>query len=266
MMKIDFKGTFDPVKIMKSGQCFRWKQVDENHIGVIASGKYIEMTMAKAQEPVTFSCNEEEWNGFWKAYFDADRDYVKIGNLIESSGDEHLMEAYGAGRGIRILKQDLFEIIISFMISQNNNITRISRSIELICERAGIKVRGGYKFPGPDEADPKMFEEPSLGLGYRAPYIKEMYEFVSENPNWLRELESFSFKDAYKELILRKGIGPKVANCICLFGLGHVNAFPIDTHVKQLLEKYYNKEEFDFKRYEGCLGIIQQFLFYYEIK
>ena len=90
------------------------------------------------------------------------------------------------------------------------------------------------------------------------------YEYAKENPKWLDELKTMSYDDAMQSLMERKGIGKKVANCICLFGLHHVDAFPIDTHVKQLLAKYY-QNGFDFDRYKGVAGIVQQYLFYYEI-
>ncbi|MBQ4300063.1 MAG: 8-oxoguanine DNA glycosylase, partial [Lachnospiraceae bacterium] len=114
------------------------------------------------------------------------------------------------------------------------------------------------------EVPEDVFEDSSMGFGYRAPYLREMYAYTAANPQWIVELAHMSYDQAYEELISHKGIGPKVANCICLFGLHHVDAFPIDTHVKQLLDKYY-ADGFDFDRYAGFAGIIQQYLFYYEL-
>lgn len=112
----------------------------------------------------------------------------------------------------------------------------------------------------PDE----VFDDRSMGFGYRAPYLKEIYEYGANNPDWLDNLRKMSYDEAMESLLTRKGIGKKVANCICLFGLHHVDAFPIDTHVKQLLDKYYS-DGFDFERYKGVAGIIQQYLFYFEL-
>lgn len=195
-----------------------------------------------------------------------DTDYQAIENRIIAFDDAHLCEAYNKGRGIRILRQDLWEMIVSFMISQNNNIKRISGSIEKFCETAGLLCKGGegYRFPKPGEVDLSIFDDKSLGFGYRAPFLKEIYEYAQNNPKWLENLKEMNYSDAYKCLLERKGIGPKVANCICLFGLHHVEAFPIDTHVRQLLDKYY-PDGFNHEYFSGVSGIIQQFLFYYEI-
>ena len=103
-----------------------------------------------------------------------------------------------------------------------------------------------------------------MGFGYRASYLSEIYSYTLKNPQWLDNLRKMSYDEAMDSLLERKGIGKKVANCICLFGLHHVDAFPIDTHVKQLLDKYY-QDGFDFERYKGVAGIIQQYLVYYEL-
>lgn len=254
-------------QIAESGQCFRWKQIEEKRYSVVAFGKYLEISQNGNQ--FDFSCEEDDWEQFWKDYFDTDTDYDGIRELIMSSEDAHLKEAFEGGSGVRILRQDLWEIIVSFMISQNNNIKRISSSVDLICQRFGRPIELdnqviGYTFPRPGEVNPELFIDKTLGLGYRDLYLKEIYEFAQANPKWLEELKGLDYEAAMASLLERKGIGKKVANCICLFGLHHVDAFPIDTHVKQLLEKYY-KEGFDFERYEGVAGIIQQYLFYYEI-
>lgn len=255
---------FNPENIAKSGQCFRWKEEKDGSYSLIAHGKYL--LIEKESDRYRIKSTKEDWENIWKEYFDIERDYSYIKKLIESSEDTHLKEAFFKGRGIRILRQDLWETIVSFLISQNNNISRIKNSIEKICVKAGKLTdnKEGYQFPMPEDVNKGFFEDSGLGLGYRVEYLEEIYEYARNNPNWLNELKSKNYEDAMSSLLERKGIGPKVANCICLFGLGHVGAFPIDTHVKQLLKKYY-PDGFDFERYHGCAGIIQQFLFYYEI-
>ncbi|MBP5198888.1 MAG: 8-oxoguanine DNA glycosylase [Lachnospiraceae bacterium] len=250
-------------QIAESGQAFRWVKADENTYSVISAGKFL--TIKEDGEDFTFSCSQKEWDEYWSTYFDMETDYVAIGSLIEKSGDEHLLKAYKEGKGVRILKQDLWEIIVTFMISQNNNIARITKSVAALCEAAGKKTCGGYAFPKPGEVDPEVFEKKELGFGYRAEYLREIYDFAAGNPQWMEKLKGLSYEEAMEELLLRKGIGKKVANCICLFGLHHVDAFPIDTHVKQLLEKYY-PNGFDFEYFKGVAGIIQQYLFYYELR
>ena len=122
-----------------------------------------------------FDCSAKEWDSIWAAYFDLDTDYAAIEELIKKSGDAHLLEAFESGRGIRILRQDLWEVIISFLISQNNNISRIKGSVEALCREGGVRAKGEgkeFSFPGPKDIDPSMFEAINLGLGYRVPYLK----------------------------------------------------------------------------------------------
>lgn len=251
--------------IADSGQCFRFKEIGKNTYSVVIRGKnYI---LSQKENILNINCSESEWEDYLSSYFDCDTDYSVIEKLVLNSGDAHLMEAYELGRGIRILRQDLWEIIISFLISQNNNIPRIKKSIEALCKASGRKAWGGeeYSFPKASDISTKLFELHNLGLGYRVPFLSEMYEWGEKFPGWLEALKQMSYEEARKELLKRKGIGPKVADCICLFGLHHIEAFPIDTHVKQLLGKYY-PDGFDFEYYGQYAGVIQQYLFYYEIK
>ncbi len=250
-------------QIAESGQCFRWKEINTDTFVIPGdSGKNIglsDLTIKQEGDIFELSCNEDDWNSQWYEYFDMPTDYEEVKERIFSSGDEHAIEAYKEGAGIRILRQSLWEMIVTFLVSQNNNIKRITASVDAICD-----LNGG-RFPYPGDINPKIFEETNLGLGYRVPYLKEIYEYAAENPRWLTKLQSMSFEEANATLQERKGIGPKVANCICLFGLHQVDAFPIDTHVKQFLKEYY-PNGFDFEYYKGIAGIIQQYLFYYELK
>ena len=256
---------FDLKEIAESGQTFRWKNLKENTYLITAFSKSLEVT--QENKTFYFDTNEEDFDSLWSDYFDLNFDYSKIEKLIMASNDSHLKEAFSLGRGIRILKQDLWETIISFLISQNNNIKRISRSIELICEKASISLPSdkAFAFPTPFMVEPGFFLDSALGLGYRDAYLENIYDFTRKNPSWLEDLKKADSLKAYNMLIKIKGIGPKVANCILLFGLHQIDAFPIDTHVKALLNKYY-PQGFDFEYYKGSAGIIQQYLFNYEIK
>lgn len=251
---------FNVKQTAESGQCFRWKVIDENTVSIPAFGKILTIK-SLGNEKFELDCTEEEFKSLWSDYLDLDTDYCKIGELVYKSKDNHLIEAFERGCGIRILRQDLWEVIISFLISQNNNIPRIKGSIEAVCRAADLP---NMAFPKPRQIDVNVFDDRSLGLGYRNVYLREMYEFAGENPEWLKKLKILSYEDARAELLRRKGIGPKVADCICLFGLHHIEAFPIDTHVKQLLAKYYGNG-FDHEFFKGYAGVIQQYLFYYEI-
>ena len=255
---------FDPIQICNSGQCFRWKEEEDGSVSLIAFGR--KLCIQKEETGFSFSTSDKEWDEIWKDYFDLSTDYKKVGKLICDNGDPHLKECYEEGRGIRILKQDLWETVVSFVISQNNNIPRIKKSIEKLCEASALPaVGGGYRFPRPEEIDKDIFSDASMGFGYRADYLRKLCEFAENEPDWLDGLKKMDYNNALDALLKIKGIGKKVANCICLFGLHHVGAFPVDTHVKQLLDKYY-KDGLDLGPYEGYAGIIQQYLFYAEIK
>ncbi len=265
-MKITINN-MDLSQIADSGQCFRWKALKEDSYEVIAFDRYLKIEQKGSD--FTLSCNEEEWKDIWFSYFDMDTDYESIGRRIEGSDDAYLLQAYRHGSGIRILRQDLWETIISFIISQNNNIKRIKGSIEAICDKAALPLKEGekngrYRFPKPGEIDREFFNDRSLGLGYRDGYLADMYDYAGKNPDFPERLKTMTEDEAMKELKSFKGIGNKVANCICLFGLHHIDAFPIDTHIKQILNLYY-PEGFDFERYRGSAGIIQQYMFSYKV-
>lgn len=262
---------FDIGMIAESGQCFRINQMDTDTYSVISLNRYTEVTQKKGENLVCFSCGEAEAVKYWLPYFDVGFPYGKIKEQIDAS-DEFLRAAVQFGYGIRILRQDLWEMIVSFLVSQNNNIKRIKNSIEEICRNYGEKCISGngmeyYAFPTPEELSEASAEElHSLGLGYRDKYIAAMARRCShtEGKAWLRELGEMSGEEALQTLMKEYGIGRKVAECICLFGLYHIDAFPMDTHIKQILSAWY-PNGFPFQRYEGYAGILQQYMFYYKL-
>ena len=254
-------------QIADSGQCFRWNRLDETSFEVIAYDRYLKLRQNGNE--FDLSCDEEQWNEIWSTYLDTDTDYAGIGRRIRETDDEYLKEAYEHGQGIRILRQELWETLISFIISQNNNIKRIRGSIEAICRKAALPITGDaplgkYRFPKPSELDREFFNDRELGLGYRDVYLADMYEYAALHPDFPDRLLALDNEEAFRELKSFKGIGDKVANCVCLFGLHHIDAFPVDTHIKQILNRYY-PEGFDFDRYKGYAGIIQQYMFNYKL-
>lgn len=290
---------FDLPSIMDSGQAFRIRQLGNGEFLVVAGNRAVTIRQETAarQEiavgggpernaPKTgkwgkseevrllFSCSRATFEEFWRDYFDLERDYGAIRRSIDPS-DTFLLEAAEYGRGIRILHQDLWETIVSFLISQNNNILRIRRSIEALCRRYGKKIeisaaegKSCYSFPIPEAiAEGGLDGLQGLGLGYRDKYILKMARRCSEKEGkaWLKQLERSSYEETRRLLTAEFGIGKKVADCVCLFALGHVEAFPVDTHIRQILETHY-PEGFPFGRYEGYAGILQQYLFFAELK
>lgn len=254
-------------QITNSGQCFRMKETSPNHFSIIAKDRYLELS--QTGNSVCFDCTEEEFETFWKNYFDLDQDYGKYIQAINTN-DKYLTAAAAHGSGIRILRQDVWEMLISFLISQQNNIVRIRRCIENISRKYGEKkiTKTGeeyYAFPAPETL--AFAEEEALfkcNLGYRAKYVKGTAKSVLSGEIQLEKLGEMSYKKAKEELLKLYGVGEKVADCICLFGLHKMEAFPIDTHIRQALDAHY-KRGFPNRRYKGMQGIMQQYIFYYEL-
>ena len=242
-------------QIVNSGQCFRWQQINDNTYKIPAFGK--ELTISQDGNTFILSCDENEWNSLWKNYFDVDTDtdYNKVENIIMKSNDDFLKAAYEFGSGIRILRQDLWEVIVSFIISQNNNIPRIKNSIKKLCDEVGGRFPSCYEILDMDLSD--------KGLGYRDKYLEDAASW------WMWEGEYAESrlrqtKEPKRHLLEVKGIGNKVAECICLFGLHHLDAFPVDTHIRKILDREYGGElpDWAFGKYAG---LFQQYLFYYNL-
>ena len=162
-------------------------------------------------------------------------------------------------------------MIITFLISQQNNITRIRGCVERLCQHYGKHLKaedgtGYYAFPTPEELVKATEEElRALGMGYRARYLVETSRSVCQGEISLEKIQSMRYYGrARKELLKLSGVGEKVADCICLFALHHMDAFPVDTHIKQVLDAHYRRG-FPNRRYRGMRGIMQQYIFYYEL-
>ena len=258
---------FDIGQICNSGQCFRMDRTGENTYGIIASGRYLEVRQ-KGKE-CSFFCQEEEFEDFWRNYFDLEEDY---GAYIAQADpeDRYLVNAVRAGCGIRILRQDLWEMTASFLISQQNNIQRIRKCICNLCERYGeerVNFRGEhyYTFPAPEAL--AGFHEDELkkcNLGYRSRYVVRTARSVVNGEVDFSLLSGMKYEEARAELLKLYGVGKKVADCICLFGLHKLEAFPVDTHILQAAEKHYGGR-FPKERYRGFEGVMQQYIFYWEI-
>lgn len=266
----------DLSQIAASGQCFTWRRWDApeglKRYTISALGRVL--AAEQAGEQFSFSCCEEEFESVWRGYLNLDADYGAVIRSIDP-GDAFLTAAASYGGGIRILRQDLWEVMVSFLISQNNNITRITRSIEGLCTRFGSALdapngwEGAYHaFPRPDQlATSTALDFEALGLGYRAKYLAELARCMDGDglTALLAELEGADDNGARAALMSLYGIGKKVADCVCLFGLHRIDAFPVDTHIKKILDAHY-PTGFPLSRYRGALGILQQYLFYYDLK
>lgn len=256
----------DLKQIADSGQCFTWRELSPGRYAIEAFGRCLEAEQKGNQ--FFFSCDEEEFEEVWRDYFDLNTDYGRLKEQLDPE-DAYLRAAAEYGWGIRVLRQDLWEVMVCFLISQNNNITRIRNSIRGLCETYGQRRETEYcAFPQPDElteAAAADFER--LGLGYRAKYLKALVENMKDGglEQLRQKLSQADDEAAREELMSIYGIGKKVADCICLFGLHRQDMFPADTHINKVVNTYYNGS-FPFGRYQGMLGVIQQYLFYYDLK
>lgn len=240
---------FDLDQIYASGQVFRWGKDD--YIG----GYWLycfskETIVSQTDEQIIISRNNIVYE--IDDYFDLDTDYSKIESEVYHTHDKYLIKCYEHSKGIRILRQDLWETLITFIISQNNNIPRIKKSVKALCN--------GSHFPTPEEL--MEMDLSDKGLGYRDKYIKDACKhFV--NPRYVELLHSKDHeiaRDALKDIC---GVGDKVADCVRLFGLHHLEAFPIDTHIKQVIDREYGGKMPDWVQSKYA-GVFQQYIFYYE--
>lgn len=259
LMKEDFRFKIEKFSLKDSlycGQCFRFKEIKENLFLVFSkfNSAYIEQ---KESELIFYnsSCDEK----FWKKYFNFDVDYEKLYSGFK--GDLILEKLIKIFRGIRILKQDPFETLISFIFSINNNIARIQKMIEILCENFGNKNKNGYSFPSLNELVKYKKEDFFiLKAGFRLNYFMDAILKLSSSLVDLEKLNSLSFKEAKEKLKIIKGVGEKVSSCVLLFAYNNMTAFPVDVWIKKVLEEYY---------YDGlnsqiltCPGLAQQLLFY----
>ncbi|MEA5059541.1 MAG: DNA glycosylase [Candidatus Pelethousia sp.] len=250
------------------GQCFRWCPGSAGAWQGVVRGRLV--TARREGDTLWIHPASVEDGPLWADYFDLERAYGAIEGKI--SGDARLRPALDAARGIRIFRQEPFETLISFIISANNNIPRIRGIIERLCALAGRPLLpGAYAFPTPaalarlSEADMR-----GIGAGYRAPFILGSARRVYEGFD-LEALRNVPLKEARKALCTLPGVGPKVADCVALFSLGHTSAFPMDVWMKRAVKTMlFAGEDMSASQLESAIaelgseaGILQQYIFHY---
>lgn len=272
--------SFDPIHIFECGQCFRWnKQKNGSYTGVFRSNV---INVKKEADKVIFrGISSGDIKEECKDYFDLDRDYEDIKNKL-SKVDDNLKNSIKYGNGIRLLNQDLWETLISFIISANNNIPRIKGIIERLSQNYGNKIIWNneeyYTFPTPEELSKASISDlRKLGLGFRDVRVYETTKIINDNKQKLQELENEKDVNVLREKLLEfPGVGPKVADCIMLFStLKRLEVFPIDVWVRRVMNELYIKNEDETKvnkreienlakeKYGNLAGIAQQYLFYW---
>ena len=253
---------FDVIQTLNCGQIFRYV-IDGNTALVYSLDKCARLSWGKDKIEII----SDDIDYFYH-FFDLDRDYTQIKNVLRK--DEFLKSAVDYGAGIRILNNDVYEILISFIISANNNIKRIKNSIEYLCAHFGKDMGTYHAFPTLDEMKRVSISDyRKAGLGYRA---EQMYETVQRlSLEDIARLKILPKDQQFKFLTSLKGVGEKVANCIMLFGLGVKDVFPVDTWINKVYNNLTNTNTTDRKkitheltnRYKDLSGFAQQYFFYY---
>lgn len=285
---------FDIKQILECGQCFRWDKISDTNYIIVAYGRVIEV-LQEGDKAAIYNSNEEDFNNIWINYFDLERDYDEI--KTELAKDEILRKSVDFGYGIRILNQDPFEMLISFIISARNSIPSIKKTVKKICEAWGerIEYKGVeyYTFPTPKAIKEATLEDiQGTGASFRSKYIVDTIKKVNEaievkedmenNPDKYSErpeildfdleyIKSLNDDECHVALQKFMGVGAKVADCIMLFSMSKHSAFPVDVWVKRAMIYFYvapdvslNKMRvFARDKFGAYSGMAQQYLFYY---
>lgn len=272
--------SFEPKHIFECGQCFRWNvEQDKSYTGIFEKNV---LNVKKEANKIIFKgiCNENIVKVCTK-YFNLDTNYEQIKSEL-SKVDEYIKESIKYGEGIRILKQDLWETIISFIISANNNIPRIKGIIERISKKYGNEIQWNekkyYTFPTPEELSIASISDlRELGLGFRDQRVYETTQMILNKNIVLKELEIKTNINTLRDILMTlPGVGPKVADCIMLFGINKFEVFPIDVWVRRVMNELYIKNEDETKvdkkeieklakdKYSNLAGLAQQYLFYWK--
>ncbi len=260
---------------LESGQSFRWNKIDDAYYGVVEE-RILKISQQETVLHVESSTSEDETTflPYLRHYLDLGRDVPKL--LAEVDNDPYIHRTIQTLWGMHILNQELWETIASFILSQNNNVSRIRGIIRRLSERYGKKLRiaayEDYSFPSPHAlATATEADLLACGTGYRASYLQDTARAVISGELELTSLKKLSYPEAKQALIRRKGIGEKVADCICLFSLGHLAALPIDVWIKRIFETLYLRRrathreirEFAYNYFGDGVGYAQQYLFHY---
>ena len=265
---------------LESGQSFRWNRVENAYYGVV-EGRILKLSATdEGQDGITLSVassapeDAAQLTAFLRHYLDIERDVPSILAAVDT--DAYIHRAIQRLWGMRILNQELWETLASFILSQNNNVPRIRGIIHRLSERFGEKLTleryVDYSFPTASAlAAAEIDELLACGTGYRASYLKGAARAVVSGELSLLELKRLSYPEAKRVLMQRKGIGEKVADCICLFSLGHLEALPIDVWIKRIFETLYLRRqakpreirEFTQTYFGEGVGYAQQYLFHY---
>lgn len=262
--------SFDIAQILECGQCFRFAKIEDYKYRIIAMQKilYIEQIEKNIK---FYPCTKEDFENIWIEYFDLNRNYNEIKNLL--SHDNVLKNAINYASGIRILNQETWECLISFIISQNNRIPMIKQVVENISRKYGNCIDlDFYSFPTLEQLSNASEEElKECKAGFRAKYILNVIRMVESGEVPLNKFNTMTTKDIRENLMKVKGIGPKIADCVLLFSQSRTEVFPTDVWIKRVMQHFYFEEEtgikeihqYAYDKFGNLAGIAQQYLFNY---
>lgn len=264
---VQIRDDFDPDKILESGQCFRPRKQAEGWYRFV-SGRQLLYLRPLRSGTYTVRCEPGAWETFWHGYFDLGRSYAALRGKLDSR-DDFLQRAMEYGRGIRVLRQDEWEMLVSFIISQRKSIPAIRRAVELLSERFGERLGSDsegpvYAFPTAEAlccAGEQALQE--CGLGYRTRYVLHAAQQAAEDTLDLKKLASLPDEALFARLMELDGVGKKVANCVCLFGYGRVGRVPVDVWIERLIRDEFAGQD-PFPQFGLEAGIVQQYLFFYK--
>ena len=251
---------FDLPHTLDCGQAFRWVCDEKNVWSGVAYNRFLKLEKLTDGTVVLYNTTAEDFENIWKDYFDFSRDYGEIIKIL--SENSVLKQACEYSHGIRILNQEPFETLCSFIISQNNNIKRIKGIISRLCENFGDKKEGYYTFPTAEKLATLTLEDLAvLRSGFRAKYLLDAAQKVANGEVELSKLKEMNLEDARNQLMKIKGVGPKVADCCLLFSHRHTDAFPKDVWIKRAMEVLFGGELPECAK--EYAGIAQQYIFFY---
>ena len=254
---------FALAQVLDCGQCFRWQGEKDKFKG-IAHKRQLELSLEN-EDLIFKNVSREEFENIWCDYFDLRRDYGELKRHY--SFDETLARATSYSPGLRLMKQDAWETLITFILSQNSNIPRIKGMVARLCEHFGQALHEGnnepaFTFPSPEDlAKLSASDLAPVKTGYRADYIIDAAKRAADGRLDLKKLQDYPTGEIRTALMEVHGVGPKVADCVLLYGFGRVENFPLDVWMKRVMAKYY-PQGFP-KELEQTVGIAQQFLFHY---
>lgn len=244
---------FNLAETLDCGQAFRWSENSDGSYSGFFLDNFLHISEESEGRFLFHGVSEEQFTDVWKKYFDLETDYGELKKRF--SEDRILADACRFAPGIRLLRQDPWESLCSFIISQNNNIPRIKGIINRLCEKYG-------RFPGAEDLSSETPETLGwLRAGFRAKYIADASERVASGKTDLAVVSSMPYDDAKKELMKIKGVGPKVADCVLLFGMHRTEAFPVDVWIRRVMAAFYPDGMPECTK--GFEGTAQQYLFHY---